>query len=70
MSHTTWSSHPGSGAASPYHLDPSPGGAPVVSPDGHWRWDGDHWVLRDDPEDADESDTDPEPDQDTAASLD
>ncbi len=50
MSHTSWSSTAAMGSGSPYHQDPSPGGAPVLTPDGHWRWAGDHWELRDDPE--------------------
>ena len=69
MSHTSWSSAAQLGSCAPYHQDPMPGGAPVLTPDGHWRWDGDHWVLRDDPEDV-ESQADPAPDEDTVDSLD
>ena len=32
-----------------YHDDPCEGGPPLVSPDGHWWWDGDTWVPRRDP---------------------
>ncbi len=69
MSHTSWSATAPMGSASPYHLDPSPGGAPVCSPDGHWRWAGDHWELRDDPDES-ESETDPAADGASPASLD
>lgn len=31
---------------SAYHDDPSEGGPPLASPDGHWWWDGRAWVLR------------------------
>ena len=54
MSHTSWSPPTHMGSASPYHQDPRPGGAPVLTPAGHWRWTGDHWELRDDP-DSDET---------------
>lgn len=30
-----------------FHLDPSLGGPPLVTPDGHWRWQRDHWVALD-----------------------
>ena len=33
-----------------YHDDPSEGGPPLASPDGHWWWDGSAWVPRPDPE--------------------
>ena len=29
-----------------YHDDPAEGGPPLVSPDGHWWWDGEVWVPR------------------------
>jgi hypothetical protein len=32
-----------------YHDDPSEGGPPLASPDGHWWWDGSAWVPRPDP---------------------
>jgi hypothetical protein len=32
-----------------YHDDPSLGGPPLASPDGHWWWDGRHWVPLTDP---------------------
>ena len=32
-----------------YHDDPSEGGPPLVSHDGHWWWDGDAWAPRPDP---------------------
>lgn len=67
MSHTSWDGTP-MGSAPPYHQDPSPGGAPVLSPDGHWRWAVDHWELCDDP--AESSEEDPAPGQDAVDSLD
>ena len=82
MSHTSWSSTAPMGSGSPYHQDPSPGGAPVLTPDGHWRWAGDHWELRDDPDADAETDTedaaddgpasesDPAADEGSPASLD
>lgn len=42
---TNWSAP--APAPEPYHADPSPGGPPLVSPDGHWRWDGERWRLLD-----------------------
>ena len=31
-------------APAPFHPDPTPGGPPQVSTDGHWWWDGKAWV--------------------------
>jgi hypothetical protein len=42
---TIWSEPPVLGMAPLFHLDPSLGGPPLVTPDGHWRWEGDHWVA-------------------------
>jgi hypothetical protein len=67
VSHTSWTAQAAMGESSPYHLDPRPGGAPVLTPDGRWRWDGGRWVLRDD---AEVSGEDPAADEDAVASLD
>ncbi len=71
MSHISWSSTAQIGSCAPYHQDPRPGGAPVLTPDGHWRWDVDHWELRDDPDDPDgpEGLDDPAPDGEVVDSL-
>lgn len=41
----TWSITPVLGLAPLFHADPAVGGPPVLTPDGHRRWNGDHWMV-------------------------
>ena len=40
----TWTTLPFLGVVPHFHSDPAEGGAPQPSADGHWWWDGTHWV--------------------------
>lgn len=42
----TWTEPAALAWASAFHADPCPGGPPLVSADGHWWWDGEHWLVR------------------------
>ncbi|CAN5614185.1 hypothetical protein BH11ACT8_BH11ACT8_21110 [soil metagenome] len=46
MSDTSWSRDPVLGLVQAFHLDPSVGGPPLASPDGHLWWDGEQWRPR------------------------
>lgn len=41
----TWSPAPVLGLAGQCSVAPTVGGPPVVSPDGHWWWNGSEWVA-------------------------
>lgn len=41
--HSTWGTLPCLGLLPDFHTDPTEGGAPLVSLDGHWWWDGQAW---------------------------
>jgi hypothetical protein len=40
----TWGDTTSLGLVPHFHADPSLGGPPLASPDGHWWWDGAAWV--------------------------
>jgi hypothetical protein len=40
----TWGTLPFPGLLPDFHADPTEGGAPLVSLDGHWWWDGHAWT--------------------------
>jgi len=40
----SWSTLPLLGHGPHFHLDPVEGGAPVISTDGRWWWDGHTWT--------------------------
>lgn len=40
----TWTTPPCLGVVPHFHADPSEGGVPLASADGHWWWDGTHWT--------------------------
>ena len=46
----SWTSSSFLGSAPHFHSDPSMGGPPMISGDGHWRWNGERWVLISPPE--------------------
>jgi hypothetical protein len=41
-----WSDPSALGPPAHFHLDPTLGGTPLASPDGHWWWDGERWLAR------------------------
>ncbi len=46
MSDDPWTEPAALAWAAAFHSDPRPGGPPLLSADGHWWWDGEHWVVR------------------------
>lgn len=39
----SWTDLPFLGLVPHFHADPAEGGAPLVSADGHWWWNGHTW---------------------------
>jgi hypothetical protein len=48
----TWNPAPVLGLVGQCSARPAVGGPPVVSPDGHWWWNGSEWVVASEPEAA------------------
>jgi len=51
-----WSDLPFLGPVPHFHADPVEGGAPLVSADGHWWWDGHAWKPVAEPDGSAEAD--------------
>jgi hypothetical protein len=44
MDDYSWGATPFLGLVPHFHADPTQGGAPLPSADGHWWWTGLHWT--------------------------